>query len=76
MALISKCIPVFFSPSQELAQGKREEKNPIIKMNEIVGWNHQLNEHESEQTLGDSEGQESLEHCRPWGCQESDECSD
>ena len=26
----------------------------------MVGWHHQLNEHEFEQTLGDSEGQESL----------------
>ena len=28
---------------------------------EIIGWHHQLNGHESEQTLGDSEGQGSLE---------------
>ena len=27
---------------------------------EMVGWHHQLNEHEFEQTLGDSEGQGSL----------------
>ena len=27
---------------------------------EMVGWHHQLNGHESEQTLGDSEGQRSL----------------
>ena len=27
---------------------------------EMVGWHHQLNEHEFEQALGDSEGQESL----------------
>ena len=27
---------------------------------EMVGWHHQLNEHESEQTPGDSEGQGSL----------------
>ena len=26
----------------------------------MVGWHHQLNEHEFEQTLGDSEGQGSL----------------
>ena len=26
---------------------------------EMVGWYHQLNEHEFEQTLGDSEGQEA-----------------
>ena len=34
----------------------------------MVGWNHQLNEHESGQTLGDSEGQRSLECCSLWGC--------
>ena len=27
---------------------------------EIVGWHYQFNGHEFEQTLGDSEGQESL----------------
>ena len=27
---------------------------------EMVGWYHQLNEYEFEQTLGDSEGQRSL----------------
>ena len=39
---------------------------------DMVGWHHQLNGHESEQTPGDSEGQESLACCRPWGCEESD----
>ena len=28
--------------------------------NEMVGWHHQFNGHEFEQTLGDSEGQGSL----------------
>ena len=39
---------------------------------EMVGWNHRLNRHESEQTLGDSQGQGSLSCCSPWGCKESD----
>ena len=34
---------------------------------EMVRWHHRLNRHESEQTLGDSEGQGSLECCSPWG---------
>ena len=34
--------------------------------NEMVGWHHQLNGHEFEQTLGDDEGQESLLCCSPW----------
>ena len=38
----------------------------------MVGWHHQLNGHEFEQTLGDSEGQGSLASCSPWGCKESD----
>ena len=33
----------------------------------MVGWDHQLDGHEFEQTLGDSEGQGSLAHCSPWG---------
>ena len=32
---------------------------------EMVGWHHQLNGHECEQTLGDSEGQGSLVCCGP-----------
>ena len=39
---------------------------------ERVGWHHQLNGHEFEQTLGDGEGQGSLECCSPWGHKESD----
>ena len=30
---------------------------------EMVGWHHQLNGHEFEQTLGNSEGQRSLACC-------------
>ena len=33
---------------------------------EIVGWHHQLNGHEFEQTPGDSEGQENLVCCGLW----------
>ena len=32
-----------------------------VTENEMVGWHHQLNGHEFEQTLGDSEGQGNLE---------------
>ena len=39
---------------------------------EMVGWNHQLYGHESEQTPGDSEGQGSLMSYSSWGCKESD----
>ena len=33
----------------------------------MVGWRHQLNGHESEQTLGVGEGQGGLACCGPWG---------
>ena len=34
--------------------------------NEMVGWHHQLNEHEFEQALGVGDGQGSLVCCSPW----------
>ena len=34
---------------------------------DMVGWHHRFNEHEFEQTPGDSEGQGSLVCCSPWG---------
>ena len=34
---------------------------------EMVGWHHRLNGHESEQMPGDSEGQGSPACCNPWG---------
>ena len=39
---------------------------------EMVGWNHRLNEGEFAQTWGDSEGQVRLECCSPWSLKESD----
>ena len=48
----------------------QEEKG--MTEDEMVGQHHQLNGHEFEQTLGDSEGQGSLACCSPWGCKESD----
>ena len=39
---------------------------------EMVGWHHQLNGYEFEQTPGDGEGQESLVCCSPWGRKELD----
>ena len=39
--------------------------------NEMIGWHHQLNGHEFEQTLGDGEGQGTLAYCSPGGCKET-----
>ena len=33
---------------------------------EMVGWHHRLNGHESEQALGIGDGQGGLACCRPW----------
>ena len=39
---------------------------------EMVGWHHQVNGHEFQQSLGDSEGQEILVCWSSWVCKESD----
>ena len=38
---------------------------------EMVGWYQQLDGHEFEQALGDSEGQRNLACCSLWGHKES-----
>ena len=42
------------------------------KEHEVVGWHHQLNGHEFEQSLGDSEGQRILSCYSPRDCKELD----
>ena len=37
---------------------------------EVVGWHHRLNGHESEQAPGLDDGQGSLVCCSPWDCKE------
>ena len=49
---------------------RQEEKGTTE--DEVVGWYHQLNEHEFEQAPGDGEGQGSLACCSLWGSKESD----
>ena len=56
------------SLEKTLMLGKTESR----KRREMVIWHHQLNGHEFEQTLGDSEGQESLACCTLWGRKELD----
>ena len=50
--------------------GIQEEKG--MTEDEMAGWHHRLNGHKFEKTLGESEGQGSLECCSPWGCKELD----
>ena len=56
-------------PNAGKDQGQEEKRETE---DEMVGWYHQLNEHELEQTPGDSEGQGSLACCSPWDCKELD----
>ena len=48
------------------------KKTLMLGKIEMVGWHHQLNEHEFEQALGDGEGRGSLVCCSPWGNKELD----
>ena len=48
------------------------QKEKMTTEDEMVGWHHQLNGQEFEQTLGDGEGHGSLECCSPWGHKASD----
>ena len=45
-------------------EGKREKRATEDKM---VGWHHQLNRHEFEQTPEGSVGQDNMACCGPWG---------
>ena len=49
----------------------RKEENRMTE-DEMVGWYHWLNGHESEQAPEDGEGQGSLACCSPCGCKEPD----
>ena len=44
---------------------RQEEKGTT--QDEMIGWQHRLNEHEFEQALGDGDGQGGLVCCSPWG---------
>ena len=43
-----------------------------VTENETVGWYHRINGHEFEQAPEDSERQQSLVCCIPWGREELD----
>ena len=61
------------SLEKTLMLGKIEKgATKIEEKDEMVGWHHCLNGHESEETQRDSDGQRSLACYSPWGCKESD----
>ena len=49
----------------------RQKEKKVVE-DEMVGWHYWFSAYEFEQSRGDSEGQESLVCCSPWGCKESD----
>ena len=49
-----------------------EQEEKRVTEDEMVGWHHQLNGHEFEQTPGDGKGQGSLACCSSWSLKESD----
>ena len=56
----------------DAGKDRRQEEKGTIE-DKVVGWHHQFNGHEFEQSLGDSEGQRRLVCCSPWGCRGSDD---
>ena len=54
------------SLEKTLMLGKTEGRRRDETEDEMAGWHHRLNGHESEQTLEDDEGQGSLACCSPW----------
>ena len=63
---------VSLEKSQVRAKIEEGQKEKRAAEGEMVRWYHQLNGHESEQTLGDSEGQGNLACCSPRGSKESE----
>ena len=56
------------SLEKTLMLGKTEGRRRRGRQDEMVGWHHQRNGHESEQTPVHSEGWGGLACCSPWGC--------
>ena len=52
-------------------KGRKGREQRMSWLDELVGWHHRLNGHEFEQIPRDSEEQESLPCCSPWGHKES-----
>ena len=65
----AKSVLIGKDPDAEKDWGQ-EEKGAIE--DDMAGWHHRLNGHESDQTPRDSDRQGSLMSCNPWGHKESD----
>ena len=58
------------SLEKTLMLGKIEDRRMRQREDEMVGWHHRINGHESEQAPGDGQG--SLVCCGPWCHKQSD----
>ena len=67
LSWISNTLATWYKEGKTLMLGNIEGKRKKMTEDEMVGWHHWLNGHESEQTQGDNEGQGSLACCSPWG---------
>ena len=72
--------PIFWLPNKkkqligkdpDTGKDWRQEEKGTTE-DEIAGWHHWLDEHESEQAPGVGDGQGSLSCCSPWGHKELD----
>ena len=60
-----------FGKNPDAGKDWRQEEKGTTE-DEMIGWHHQLDEHEFEQALGVGDGQERLACCSPWCHKESD----
>ena len=67
----TKCSPRRLQPGEARCKDWGQEAKSSTE-EEMTGWHHWLNGHEFEQTPGDSQGQESLACCSPWGHKQLD----
>ena len=51
--------------------GKIEQEEKVMTEDEMIGWHHQLNGYEFENTLGDRGGEKRQVCCSPWGRKDS-----
>ena len=60
---------LLFRKDPDAGKDWRQEVKGMTQ-NDMVGWHHQLNGYQFEQTPGDGEGLGSLACCSPWGCKD------
>ena len=60
-----------FGKDAEAGKDRRQEEKRMTE-DEMAGWHHRLNRHESEQAQGVGDGQGSLVSCSPRGHKELD----